>query len=610
MTRRARLLLLICLSWCPAAFAAPTHYTVSMPHPETHYFEVHVRVEDVKVSQLRLVMPVWTPGSYLVREYARHVQDFSASAGRTPLVWQKVNKNTWQVETGVASVVEVKYRVYANELGVRSSDLDAEHGYFNGATLFMYPEGRIREPYKLTVLPQGEWQVATGLDPVVAEKNTFFAPDYDVLIDSPVEMGKFESLEFAVRGIPHQIAVHGPAKFDRGRMVGDIRRIVEKQAELFGEIPYNRYLFIVHAGISGGGGLEHLNSTSLQTARLSFRKEKDWESFLDLVSHEFFHLWNVKRIRPAALGPFDYTQENYTRALWISEGITDYYGTLVLARAGLITPKRYLKLLSTTIQGYRATPGRLVQSASESSFDAWIKHYRPDENSRNSSISYYDKGNLLGLMLDLEIRQRTGGARNLDDVMRGLNDHYAKKGIGFPEADFRKVAEQAAGGSLENFFRDYVDGVKELPLEQYLAKAGLVLGAAPPTEEKPDERENYDTVFLGIVLEERGGRFLAVSVLAGSPAEVAGINAGDEVLALDGIRVTATDFAERLRDSKPGDEVQLSVFRDNVLRQFRATLAPPPPRLNIQSLPAADAAQRRVFSGWLGAELTTLPRSD
>ena len=460
----------------------------------------------------------------------------------------------------------------------------------------------------MTVVPQGDWQVATGLDAVPVEKNTFVAPDYDILVDSPVEMGRFELLEFAVRGVPHQIAVHGPTKFDRGRMVGDVRRIVEKQAELFGGMPYQHYLFILHAGLGGGGGLEHLNSTSLQTGRLSFRKEKDWESFLDLVSHEFFHLWNVKRIRPEALGPFDYTQENYTHALWISEGITDYYGTLTLRRAGLVTPQRYLKLLAGVMQGYRATPGRLVQSASEASFDAWIKHYRPDENSRNSSISYYDKGHLLGLMLDLEIRQRSGGVRSLDDVMRHLNEDYAQKGKGFPEADFRKVVEQMAGVSFEAFFRDYVHGVKELPLEEYLAKAGLLLGPKAPPE-KLEDREAQESVFLGIVTDGAvAGRVMAASVLTGSPAETAGVNAGDEVLALDGIRLTAADFAERLRDYKPGDTVQLTVFRDNRLRQFRATLAPPAQDLSIEAMPAADAAQRQVFTGWLGADLAVVRR--
>jgi len=589
------------LALAGAAQAAPTRYTVSMPHPETHYFEVHVRVENVAVPQLRLVLPVWTPGSYLVREFARHVQDFSASAERNPLPWTRVNKNTWQIETGGAQVIEARYRVYANDLGVRTSDLDDEHGYFNGANLFAYPEGRLREPYQLTVLPYGDWQVATGLDPAPGEANTFVAPDYDVLVDSPVEMGRFESLEFAVRGVPHQIAIHGPAKIDRGRMVGDLRRIVEKQAEIFGDIPYKRYLFIVHAGLGGGGGLEHLNSTSLQTGKLSFRKEKDWEGFLSLVSHEFFHLWNVKRIRPQALGPFDYTQENYTRMLWFSEGVTDYYADLVLARAGLVSPKRYLKMLAKAIYIYRTTPGRLVQSASDSSFDTWIKQYRPDENSVNSRISYYDKGYMLGLLLDLEIRQRTAGARSLDDVMRSLNNNYARKGIGFPENEFRPLLEQLSGGSFEKFFADYVDGVKEMPFEEYLAKAGLLLDLKALPEDE-DDREKINSAFLGLLTDERDGHLQATAVLSGSPAELAGVNAGDEVLALDGLRVTSEDFAERLRDFKPGEKVQITVFRSDRIRSFTATLTPPQLELAITPEPRSTPAQRRIFTGWFGAD--------
>jgi predicted metalloprotease with PDZ domain len=576
-------------------------YTVSMPQPASHYFEVALRVAHAGGAPLRLVLPVWTPGSYMVREYARHVQDFFAQGGGRALAWRKVNKNTWEIDARDAGPVEARYRVYANELGVRSSDLDDEHGYFNGATLLMYPEGRKNEPYELTVAPHGDWQVATGLDPVPGKANTFTAPDYDVLVDSPVEMGRFELLEFAVRGVPHRIALHGPARMDRARMVRDFERIVSKQVEMFGEIPYKRYLFILHAGISGGGGLEHLNSTSLQTARLSFRREKDWEAFLDLVSHEFFHLWNVKRIRPEALGPFDYTQENYTRALWISEGLSDYYSSLVLARAGLVTPKRYFRMLATLIQDYRRTPGRLVQSAEESSFDAWIKYYRRDENSVNSQISYYDKGALLGLMLDLEIRRRTAGQRSLDDVMRALNENYAKKDRGFPEAGFQKVAEQVAGGSLAPFFADYVAGVKELPLEETLRGAGLTLGAKDPPEDEAD-REDLDTVDTGLLTREEGGRLVASSVYIGGPAAAAGLNAGDEVLALDGLRVRAADFAERLRDFRPGDAVEFVVFRDNRLRSFRVVLAPPAALLSIKPVAQPTQFQRQLYRGWLQQE--------
>ncbi len=603
--RRAGWLVLAVAFYASSVAGAPIHYTVSMPRPETHYFEVSGRIEGVTGPQLRLVMPVWTPGSYLVREFARHVQDFSASSERKPLLWEKVGKNVWQIETGGASVVEVKYRVYANDLGVRTSDLDDEHAFFNGANLFLYPEGRLREPYKLTVVPKPDWQVATGLDPAPGEANTFIAPDYDVLVDSPVEMSRFEALEFSVNGIPHTIAIHGPTRFDRARMVGDVRRIVEKQAELFGDIPYKRYVFILHAGLGGGGGLEHLNSTALQTGKLSFRKERDWEGFLSLVSHEFFHLWNVKRIRPQALGPFDYTRENYTRMLWFSEGVTDYYADLVLARAGLVTPKRYLKMLAKTIYTYRSTPGRLVQSASAASFDAWIKEYRPDENSVNSRISYYDKGYMLGLLLDLEIRSRTSGARSLDDVMRFLNENFAKKGTGFPEAEFPRVVEQMSGAAMDAFWADYVDGVKELPFEEYLQKAGLLLGAKPAPEEE-DDREKLDTVSFGVLTQERGGRLWVESVPTGSPAEAAGINAGDEILTLNGIRTSAADFAERLRDFKPGDAVQVAVFRSDRLRNFTVTLGPPQLELAIAPVPRPTAAQRRIFAGWFGADLVAL----
>ncbi|MBI3406297.1 MAG: M61 family metallopeptidase [Acidobacteria bacterium] len=570
-----------------------------MPDPATHYFHVNLRIEGNTEQKLRLMLPVWTPGSYIVREYAKFVEDFSASAtGGKTLAWKKNKKNTWEIDAGAAQQIEVHYLVYANILGVQSADLDDQHGYYNGAAIFMYTDAQKSQPFQIKIEPFGDWRVATSLQDRVGEGNSFTAPDYDTLIDCPVEVSRFVKLTVSVRNIPHYLIIHGPAKYDAEKLSDAVRRIVDSQAQMMGGLPYKQYAFLFHLGLPAGGGLEHFTSTSINSSLLSFRREDDWERFLDLISHEYFHHWNVKRIRPQALGPFDYTQENYTRALWVSEGVTDYYSLLTLARAGLITPKKYYKTMAKLIQDYREIPGRLKQSAEQSSFDAWIKGYRQTENSVNTEMSYYTKGGLLGLVLDMEIRTRTQNAKSMDDVMRALYENYYKKGKGFPDDEVQKVAEQIGGGSFQQLFDDYVRGVKELPLEEILSRAGLRLGPKKSAE-SPEEKDREATVSFGI-RTVRGGETLRIAaVISGGPAYAAGLNAGDEILAFDGMRVSESNYLQRLQDFKPGDRLRVTLFRDNQLREFTLTLAPPPTVLEITPLENMSPLQKATQQSWL-----------
>ena len=404
-----------------------------MPKPFTHLLEVEMRVRrGVAVNvpaQTDLVMPVWTPGSYLVREFERHVQDFTATErGGRALQWGKVNKNTWRIQTAAAREFVVTYRVYANEMSVRTNELNDRHAFWNNAALLMYVDGHLSAPSTLRVAAPPGWKIATGLPALAGRQDTFRAENFDVLYDSPVEVGPFKTLTFDVKGVPHRIIIEGEGNYDAERVRRDVQRVVEAEATMMGEIPYRDYTFILNLRPTGSGGLEHLNSTALIWQRFGFTKPSDYRDFLSLVAHEFFHLWNVKRIRPDALGPFDYTRENYTKLLWVAEGFTSYYENVFLRRAGLISDRDFLKPAAKAIQDLQETPGRLVMSVEEASFDAWIKYYRPDENSVNSQISYYDKGALLGMLLDLIIRKRSGGARSLDDVMRYLYTEYYKKG--------------------------------------------------------------------------------------------------------------------------------------------------------------------------------------
>jgi len=589
-------------------------FTVAMPRPHTHLFEVDVaikRTADGPQEEL-LVMPVWTPGSYLVREFARNVQDFTAStAANQPLKWEKTNKNTWRVVTNGARDWHVAYRVYANELSVRTSELNSAHAFWNNANLLMYLEGFLNSPSTVHVLAPDVWKVATGLPAVLGQKNTFRAENFDVLYDSPFEASNFKTLIFNVKGIPHRIVIDGEGNYDPERMRRDVQKIVETQVEVMGgEIPYRDYTFILHLRANAGGGLEHLNSTALGYPRFGFKIqtgdratsaspaaasfERDYRGFLGLVSHEFFHLWNVKRIRPDALGPFDYTKENYTKLLWVAEGITDYYADLLIRRAGLITENEYLSATARAIQNLQNTPGRKEQTVEDSSFDTWIKFYRQDENSINSQVSYYDKGAILGLLLDLEIRQRSKNAKSLDDVLRYLYVEFFKKNRNYTPADFQKACELMAGSSLEDFFNRYVRGTEELNYSVALEAAGLRLDTmgTGPTDEK---------VYFGADVVQEEDRLMVRRVYAGSPAYEQGLNAGDQIVALDNMRVTRDFFNARMAEKKPGDLINLTIFRFDDLSTLLIKLAERREGTYwIIPLPNQTEAQQRIYKSWLG----------
>jgi len=587
-----------------------------MPRPHTHLFEVEVaikRTADGPQEEL-LVMPVWTPGSYLVREFARNVQDFTAgTATNQPLKWEKINKNTWRVVTNGARDWHATYRVYANELSVRTSELNSSHAFWNNANLLMYLEGLLNSPSTVHVLAPDVWKVATGLPAVLGQKNTFRAENFDVLYDSPFEAGNFKTLIFNVKGIPHRIVIDGEGNYDPERMRRDVQKIVETQVEVMGgEIPYRDYTFILHLRANAGGGLEHLNSTALGYPRFGFKiqtgdratsaspaatvtPERDYRGFLALVSHEFFHLWNVKRIRPDALGPFDYTKENYTKLLWVAEGITDYYADLLVRRAGLITENEYLTATARAIQNLQNTPGRKEQTVEDSSFDTWIKFYRQDENSINSQVSYYDKGAILGLLLDLEIRQRSKNAKSLDDVLRYLYVEFFKKNRNYTPADFQKACELMAGSSLEDFFNRYVRGTEELNYSAALEAAGLRLDTVGTD---PAEK-----VYFGADVAQEEDRLMVRRVYAGSPAYEQGLNAGDQIVALDNMRVTREFFNARMAEKKPGDLINLTIFRFDDLSTLLIKLVERREgTYQIVPLPAQTEAQKRVYKSWLGSQ--------
>ncbi len=571
-------------------------YTVSMPKPWTHLIEVEMRLNMTNMpAQAEIKMPVWTPGSYLIREYARHVQDFEAmnSSGQM-LDWRKTNKNTWQIDTKGAKEIVAKYKVYANELTVRTNELNSDHGFWTNAALLMFPKDGLKMASTVVVKPYGDWKVATGLPPVANQVNTFRAENFDILYDSPFEVSNFTEKKFTVKGKPHRFIMSGKGNYDLDKIARDVTKIVEQAYDIFGELPYDNYTYIVN--LRGGGGLEHLNSTALQWDKFGFEPESRYDSFLGLVAHEYFHLWNVKRIRPDALGPFDYENENYTRLLWVAEGATSYYESLLMRRAGLRTDKQVLSGWASNIAGVQRRPGRFETSLEDASFDAWIKYYRQDENSINNQVSYYNKGEVVNFLLDVKIREMSKGTKSLDDVMRALYNDFFKKGKNYTPADYQRICETMAGGSLEEFFDDYVRGTKDIAYNEIFDGVGLKL----LTGAENSAKETY----LGASVSETDGRLTIRALPSDSPAYEWGLNTGDQIVAIDGYRATQSFLQTYIGTKKPGDKVMMTIFRFDELREMPVTLGGDTKdnfRFTTVSNPSDE--QKRLYKSYLLSDL-------
>ena len=590
----------------------PVAYRLAMPEPWTHLYHVQMTVDAPSAGPLRLRMPAWAPGSYLIRDFARHVQDFEAADGRgQPLAWERVDKQTWEVRPeGKPGKVVVRYKVYANEPGVQTSHLDATHGYGNGTNLFLYVDGRKDEPATLRIEPWGKWHVDVALPK--GRDGAFRAKDYDDLADAPFEAGTHRRLSFRAAGKPHRVALYGSGNEDPDRLVEDLRRIVEEEAAVFGGLPYEEYLFIIHLADKARGGLEHRHSNTSAVDRWTFQPAKKYEDFLALEAHEFFHTWNVKRLRPAVLGPFDYEREVHTGLLWAMEGVTSYYDHLVLARAGLISEERYRDFLAESITKLREQPGRFVLSLHQSSFLTWVKLYKQDANWVNTGVSYYLKGELVALCLDLAIRDRTDGRKSLDDVMRALYEKYPFEGEGIPEKHthgvdgWRETLEEVTGLSWRSFWAKYVDGTDEVDFERFLTAVGWRVRPVRKGDKPEEKAKKGDYArpggWLGANLSEGEGKRLRVqSVLAGSPAQRAGLAPQDELVALDGYQALDKDWVEkRLRERAAGDEVRLHAFRRGELVELRARLAEPPPeKWVVEEDKKASARAKRLRAAWL-----------
>ena len=580
--------------------ATPLHYRIEPADLHAHLFHVTLTIAQ-PAAQQRVALPVWIPGSYMVREFAKNLQNLRATQGRRSVLVQQLDKATWQVDAAPGKPLVLTYAVYALDNSVRTAWLDASRGFFNGTSLCLQVAGQETLPHTLELVSTratAAWHVATGLPTVATDTRGFgsyMADDYDALVDHPFELGHFWSGEFKACGVPHRFVVAGAApSFDGARLLADTQKICEAEIRFWhprGKPPHTNYVFMLNAVDDGYGGLEHRNSTALICTRRDLprvgdkRSSEGYTTLLGLISHEYFHTWNVKRLKPAAFAQFDYSRENYTHQLWFFEGFTSYYDDLLLRRAGLLDDAAYLRLLNKTINQVDQTPGRLVQSVAESSFDAWVKYYRQDENTPNATVSYYTKGALVALCLDLTLRAE--GTTDLDEVMRSLFKRC--KGGPMSEADLLDVLQLLAGRSLAPELAQWVHSTDTLPLQPLLERHGVAIHADP----------SHMAQRLGLRVAE-AGNIVVKTVLRGGAAEKAGFCAGDEWL---GVELPGEREGWRLQKLDDlalyaGSQLRMTALVSRDKRLLRLPLVVPE-GVTTWRLAARDAA---ALTAWLGAK--------
>ncbi len=568
------------------------HYKISSTNPAGHYLDVSLTISDVDSSGQILRLPAWIPGSYMIRDFARNIVEINAHCSGKPVNLIQLDKSSWKLDACSEPVI-IDYRVYAWDLSVRAAHLDTTHGFFNGTSVFLEVVGQSDKPCKVEVIapdiPQSKsWRLATTLNRSEGddfEFGVFQANNYQELIDHPFEMGDFTQFSFEACGVHHDVVLTGRFSLDEKRLKDDLKQICEHHISMFGEpAPMSRYLFLVMVVGDGYGGLEHRSSTSLLCTRSSLphpgmiELTEEYKSFLGLCSHEYFHSWNVKRIKPAVFDNPDLSEEVYTPLLWAFEGITSYYDDLALLRCGRISIEDYLELLGQTISRVQRGVGRIRQSAAESSFNAWSKFYKQDENSANAIVSYYAKGALIALCIDLKIRQLTNHAQSLDDVMRVLWGDYLKSGRGIEDNKIQQIISTVAGADISEFLDELINKRISLPLEELLEFISISLQfreSAGQLDKGGKEIKELPACSLGVVVNESEAGLQVVSIKENSAAQQAGISAGDTLIAINGLKVNMKSYQQWLKVSVVGSKHQITSFRRDELMHFEVELLKP-----------------------------------
>ncbi|MBI4872073.1 MAG: M61 family metallopeptidase [Candidatus Riflebacteria bacterium] len=590
-------------------------YTVSAQSPRTHLLEVELIVDEAGPGPVRIAFPVWVPGHYMVEEFAGYVRGERATDGEgKPLPCAKVDKTTWEVRPAKARRVHFRFQTWAYEASTHHSYLDDERLSLNGGTVYPYVEGRLDEPCTVRFQLPADWEGPfSGLEPVAGEPGTFAAENYDQLLDCPVVAGHPFVSRFDVQGVPHYLVVSGKGNAPLTMLTRDLSRLTSTAVSIFGKPPYRHFHYLLDLSLARGGGLEHQNSTHCMLGRFSFHPRSGYVEAVALFAHEFFHTWNVKRLRPSPLGPFDYSREIYTPLLWFAEGVTSYYEMLLLRRSGVVTPREFLDLLGREIQKLSLVPGRRFQTLEMSSFETWIKFYKRGSHSLNSQISYYNKGALVGFLLDMELRETTGNKRTMDHLMRRMYEEYfVRQNRGFTREELEDEASRLAGRSMGRFFDSTLRSTRELELARALGSAGLELvnldksaGAAEILPAATSEPISY----LGINLQL--GRSLVVdNVLDPSPAFDAGFAPGDEILAVNRMRLTPQRMEALLAENAPGTRLVFMIDRSGELREMDVTLGRRP-GISVSIRPKAHATdgQKALCKTWMKSDWTKLDRT-
>jgi predicted metalloprotease with PDZ domain len=583
---------IFCTSFCNAE--PVIKYTLDFKDPQTHYVRVRMEIKNWNSGFCPVKLPVWTPGSYMVREYSRFLERLTAFSDNVNMGIKHISKNEWEVKTGNIKNFTIEYYIYAYELTVRTAFIDEEHAYLNGAAIFLYSPLFKNIQVIVQINPYNNWKkISVALDPV--EKNNPWvvkADNYDILIDSPFEIGNQAVFSFKAAGINHDVAVFGNGLYDSLAIKKDLTLIIEEEARIFSEHPCKNYLFIVHLIPGGSGGLEHMNSTTIQAGRNALNTTSGYNNFLSLAAHEYFHLWNVKRLRPHPLGPFDYDKENYTSLLYFSEGFTAYYDELITVKCNLVKPEAYLKALASSISTIENTPGNSIQSLAEAGFDAWIKYYRTNENSINSTISYYTKGAVMGAMLDILLLNATSGKSGLDQVMSSMYDEYYKKlNRGFTDEELIAAAEKVGNCSWKDVFSKYIYNTAAFPYDSVLNMAGIKL---------VNSNAGTTSGYVGINTLVNGSKVTVSNVERNGPAWQAGLNVNDEIIAIDFVRLTE-DPQKIIGTITPGSTITFTVSRSGLIKEIKSrVVASPKVAYEAVLMENRDEKKQLIYKKWLG----------
>ncbi len=566
-------------------------YTVRFAVPCTHYIQVEMQIADCSASELNLKMPVWIPGSYLVREFARHIDfvEVQTTDGSFQRV-KKFNKNTWTIKTEGQNTVTVRYRVYCFEWSVRTNFVDDDHAFLNGAPTFLYVEGFEKTPAEIHIQPPPIWtHISTPLLSKNGDPWIRVAQSADELIDSPIEIGNHASHFFETNGVQHEVALYGESNCAIPKLLEDLKAITIEETKIFGSHPCKNYLFIIHHSETSFGGLEHMLASVNHITRWGY-KEKKYKQAISLLAHEYFHLWNIKRIRPAELTVYNYDEETYTELLWFFEGVTSYYDDLVCYRAGVFPQEQYLDIVAENLNRVLNTPGVQVQTLAEASFDTWLKYYRQNENSNNSQISYYIKGGVVAMLFDFMIMDATDGERSLDNVMRALYENYlAEPGKGVTELSLLETFQAVSGIDFQPYFQKFIHTTEDIQPDIYFELLGLKLN------DKSDPKQFY----LGMSTQRKENKVFITKLERGFGAYLSGLNVNDEIISIDGCEVME-EFEKIYAGKQPGDVLQLIISRQGIMKEIAVTLTPDTRKnYKIKQMINPSIKQQRLLKKWL-----------